>query len=69
MRHISKAELLEAMKRSLHDLENLKLLSPNDLEILDLRRSLKERIAALEREQSQAKACDTEQRSVHEMAA
>lgn len=69
MRHISKAELLQAMKQSLHDLENLKLLSPNDLEILDLRRSLKERIAVLERDQSQAKACDTEQSSVYEMAA
>lgn len=50
MRHISKAELLEAMKQSLHDLENLKLLSPNDLEILGLRRSLRERIAVLERD-------------------
>lgn len=69
MRHISKAELLQAMKQSLHDLENLKLLSPNDLEILDLRRSLKERIAVLERDQSPAKAGDTEQSSVYEMAA
>jgi hypothetical protein len=38
------------MKDSLRDLENLKLLSPADLEIVDLRRSLKERIAALERQ-------------------
>jgi hypothetical protein len=49
-RHVPQADLLQAMKDSLRDLENLKLLSPADLEIVDLRRSLKERIAALERQ-------------------
>jgi hypothetical protein len=46
MRHIPKTDLLEAMKESLRDLENLKLLSPNDLEILNLRRTLKDQIVA-----------------------
>ena len=51
MRHIPQPDLLEAMKASLRDLDNLKLLSPDDLEILDLRRNLREQIAALERQQ------------------
>jgi len=55
MRHVPTADLLEAMRESLRDLENLKLLSPDDLDILDLRRNLKERIAVLERQQSQGK--------------
>ena len=58
MRHIPNADLLEAMKDSLHHLENLKLLSPNDLEILNLRRTLKEQITALERDESQAQASE-----------
>ena len=49
MRHILKADLLQAMKESLRDLENLRLLSPNDLEILTLRRNLERLIAVLER--------------------
>ena len=51
MRHILvEADLLQAMKDSLRDLDNLKLLSPVMIsEILDLRRSLREQIAALER--------------------
>jgi len=69
MRHTSKADLLEAMKESLQGLENLKLLSPNDLEILDLRRSLKDEISALERQQSQAQAGDTAQGSHYNKAA
>lgn len=51
MRHIPAADLLRALKQSLLDLDGLKLISPNDLEILDLRRCLKEQIAALERHQ------------------
>jgi len=31
MHHVSKPELLEAMKESLRNLENMKLLNPNDL--------------------------------------
>lgn len=53
MRHIPHRDLLQAMKASLHDLENLKLLSPDDLEILNLRHSLQNRIAALERQLDQ----------------
>ena len=53
MRHIPKPDRLHAMKESLCDLENTKLINPNDLEILQLRRILKEQIAALERHQSQ----------------
>ena len=49
MPHIPQPDLLEAMKASLRELNSLKLLSPDDLEILDLRRNLKEQIAAMER--------------------
>ena len=51
MRQAIKAELTEAMKESLRDLENLRLLNPNDREILNLRRNLKEKIAELEGQQ------------------
>jgi hypothetical protein len=53
MRDIPKADLLEALKQSLRDLDNVKILSPNDLEVLNLRRTLKEQIAAIERQMSQ----------------
>jgi len=53
MRDVPKADLLDALKQSLRDLENLKLLSPNDLAVLDLRRSLKDQVAALEKELDQ----------------
>jgi len=43
------ADLLEALKQSLRDLDNLKILRANDLETLNLRRSPKEQIAAIER--------------------
>jgi hypothetical protein len=52
MRHILTADLLEAMRECLRNLEHLELLSPDDLDILDLRRDLKEKIALLERQQS-----------------
>ena len=55
MPQVPTADLLEAMRESLHNLENLKLLSPDDLDILDLRRNLKGQIAVLERQQSQGK--------------
>ena len=48
--HVPKAELLEAMKGCLHDLEELKLLSPDDLDIMDERRILRQKIAELEKE-------------------
>lgn len=48
MRRTRTPDLLEAMKESLRELENLKP-PPNRSEILNLQRSLKEQIAALER--------------------
>jgi hypothetical protein len=47
---VRKAELLRAMKGCLHDLEELKLLSPGDLDIIDERRILRKKIAELEDE-------------------
>jgi len=47
---VLRAELLEAMKGCLHDLEELKLLSPDDLDIIDERRILRRKIAELEGE-------------------
>jgi hypothetical protein len=38
MPHISKPELLEAMQHCLRDLENVNLISPHDLDIIDERR-------------------------------
>jgi hypothetical protein len=50
MRH--EPELLDAIKDCLHDLENVELLSPDDLDIIDQKRSLRQTIAQLEREDS-----------------
>lgn len=69
MRHVCETDLLQALKQSLHDLDNLKLLSPNQREILDLRRSLKEQIAALERQQSEAIVRERGEKSDYEVAA
>jgi hypothetical protein len=69
MRHISETDQLQAMKDSLGDLDSLKLLSPGDLEILDLRRSLKEQIAVLEQQQPQAEVSETERSSKYRIAA
>ena len=49
MRHIPQAEMLAAMKDSRRELENMKLLSPNDLNVLSLRRDLRAKISELER--------------------
>jgi len=40
------------MKDCLHDLENVKLISPDDLDIIDEKRILRHTIAELEREDS-----------------
>jgi hypothetical protein len=40
------------MKECLRDLENVKLLSPDDLDIIDQKRILRQKIAELEREDS-----------------
>jgi hypothetical protein len=47
---VPKAELLEAMRGCLHDLEEMKLLSPGDLDIIDTRRILRQKISELKRE-------------------
>jgi hypothetical protein len=50
MRLLPKVELLEVMRASLRDLDNLKLLSPSDLEVLQARRNLRGKIDELERQ-------------------
>ena len=50
MRILPKAELLELMKTSLRDLDNLRLLSPTDLYILRVRRNLRHKIDELEQQ-------------------
>lgn len=45
------SELLKRLKRELQELENLKLLAPSDLSIMTARRELRDRIAALEKEE------------------
>jgi hypothetical protein len=48
MRQVLKPELLDAMKDCLHDLENTKLISADDLDIIDQKRILRQKIAELE---------------------
>ncbi len=52
MRHFTEPGLLDAMKDCLRDLENVKLLSPDDLDIIDEKRILRQKIAELERERT-----------------
>ena len=52
MRHVPRPELVEAMKDCLRDLENTKLISPDDLDIIDEKRILRQKIAELEKEDS-----------------
>lgn len=52
MRHSLGSELLGAMKDCLRDLENVKLISPDDLSIIDQKRILRQKIAELEKEDS-----------------
>jgi hypothetical protein len=47
-----RSELLETLKECLRDLENVKLLSPDDPDIVYHKRVLREEIAALEKEDS-----------------
>ena len=49
MGHILKAEMLEAMKANLHDLEALRVLGPDDLDIINQKRILRQQIAELEK--------------------
>ena len=50
MRQIPRAELLDAMKECLRELENMTLLSPDDLDIIDQKRVLRHEIDELEKE-------------------
>ncbi len=52
MRHVPKPELVDAMKDCLRDLEKTKLISPDDLDIIDEKRILRQKIAELENEDS-----------------
>jgi hypothetical protein len=54
MRHVPKPELVDAMKDCLRVLENTKLISPDELDIVDEKRILRQKIAELETEDSQA---------------
>ena len=51
LHHVLKSELLEAMKDCLRDLENVKLISPADLDIIDEKRVLRHKIDELEIEE------------------
>lgn len=52
MVQVLRADLLDAMKDCLRDLETVKLLSPDDLDILDEKRILRQKIDGLEKEDS-----------------
>ena len=60
MHHVSKPELLEAIKESLRNLENMKLLNPNDLDILKSRHDLEAKIARLERQDPEVGSYEVE---------
>jgi len=53
MRDVSKPELLDAMKHCLRDLEDTKLISPDDLDIIDQKHMLRRKIDELENEHSE----------------
>ena len=52
---VSKPELLDAMRESLQKLEQLKLISPEHLDIIDERRILRREIDELEQECRQSR--------------
>jgi len=52
MRDFHESGLLNAMKDSLHDLEGVELISRDDLDIIEEKRILCQKIAELEREDS-----------------
>jgi hypothetical protein len=52
MVQVLRADLLDAMKGCLHDLENVTLINPDDLDIIDQKRLLRQTIAGLESEYS-----------------
>lgn len=46
--YVLRAELLNALRGRLHDLDELQLISPGDLDIIDERRILRQKIDQLE---------------------
>jgi len=48
MRH-EDAEMLAALRQSLDDLEKVKLISPDDLQVLALKASLRQKIAEIQK--------------------
>jgi hypothetical protein len=50
LHHIPTPELLDAMRESLRKLDNLNLLSPDDLAMLPLKRNIEDQISKLERQ-------------------
>lgn len=54
MRHDLRHEFLEAMKDCLRDLENVKLISPDDVDIIYQKRVLRQKIKELESEDDSA---------------
>jgi hypothetical protein len=50
MHRIIKPELLDAMKQNLLELDNVKLIGPEDLEIIDQKRVLRQQITTLEKD-------------------
>jgi hypothetical protein len=52
MVQVLRADLLDAMKDCLRNLESVNLLSPDDLDILDEKRILRQKIDKLENEGS-----------------
>jgi len=55
---VSKLELLDAMRECLQRLEQVKLISPEDLDIIDERRILRRKIDELEQECCQSRDHD-----------
>lgn len=64
MRNVPEAEPLIALKTLLRDLENTKLIYPDDISILSLKRDLTAKIASLKKQQPIIENCEA-----HEMAA
>jgi hypothetical protein len=51
MRHVPQSELQDAKQR-LRELEELKLLSPEDLDILSAKRALRQKVSELEKRET-----------------
>ena len=52
MRQLLKTQFLDALRDTLRDLENLKLVSPNEPDVFLLREQLRKKIIEIENEQS-----------------